>query len=705
MIKSSQSIVEYVAKADSLLKAQEQIRAGRAAMTAEERKAADAAKAAAKDREDAYKSVVVQMREEEARGRAIQKMIDDVEKTEAKAASERKGNHRDWLQDLASINQAYSLVQRIGTAAFEDIEFAAKRARSENAALGVDLDKLSTAAHGLQTRTELLADAAKFNNSMVAMTADQMEIAEHAIVHYTRAGYDNADAHRKVLDAVVSLKTEGLQDLGTHIDKSGLSMDSGRDRAVLFRREMKALADVSKDVKDGQDSAGEATERSAVKLKDAWDSVKVSIGKLAESLAPLVDALAKIVGYVAKIVDDAKKGADTGENGGWWEGVGALVGGVGGQYVGRGLAAADRNGVMTAKNFAIGTSTLSGFAGGTNMQNVAAAAYGVDGNYMDFLNQLGKIGDQLLDGVKATTEAAKDAASPSGKKRKTDDNSVSAAELYQENKQIVDMWLTMLKTEFVDPVARFGNTQKDAFTGNAGLGYGENGFSSWDPEELDVMKQQFQMTYVMPLKGLVGDTMNQFGDALSPGGTRTPTILERMFGKVEDFDIYKEAWGELSKTIGQSYDVIVAGSDGVQHSIKMAFAGSIEALGKKMFIEGLEMEALAIGDVFWNPAKAAGEAASGALLLAGSVAAGIAAHELGYGSDSNKAPAGGGRGGGGGGSSSSSSGGGSGGNGGSGVGSTIVVVMGSDGDGETARQKQTRAMNIVDSAFARAGRR
>jgi hypothetical protein len=151
---------------------------------------------------------------------------------------------------------------------------------------------------------------------MVAMTADQMQIAERAIVSLHAQGYDNADAHKKVMDAVIGLKTEGLQDLGTRIDKSGLSMDSGRDRAVLFRREMKALADVSKDVKDGQDEAGEATERSAVKLKDAWDSVKVSIGKLAEALAPLVDALAKVVGYVAEIVDDAKKGYDKGENGG-----------------------------------------------------------------------------------------------------------------------------------------------------------------------------------------------------------------------------------------------------------------------------------------------------------------------------------------------------------------------------------------------------
>jgi hypothetical protein len=682
-------LIEYVARAESVLKANAEMREARAKMTAEERKAADEARAAAKDREEAYRGVVAQMKAEEERGRAIQKMIDDVSATEKKAASARKDSHRDWLADLAHIGQAYNTIKTLGQGALEDIEFAAKRARSEHAALGVDMDKLSDSAHGLQTQTTLLEDAGRMNNSMVAMTAEQMQIAERAIVHFTRAGFDNAHAHDAVLKSITTLKTDGLDELGIHIDKSGLSMDSGRDRATLFRREMKALADVSKDVKDGQDEAGEATERSATKLKDAWDSVKVSLGQLAESLVPLVDALAKIVGYVAKIVDDARKGAENGENGGWIEGLMTLGLGSAGQYAGRALGQANNRGVLTAKNIAGGASTLMATTGFADMQNVAAKAFGVDGDIKGWFGDLKNIAAEMLGDAKATTEAAKSVATGAPKKRATPDGEGSAAELYDQNKQIVEMWLTMLKSEFVDPVARFGNTQKDAFTGNAGLGYGEYGFSSWDPEELDAMKQQFQMTYVEPLKGLIGDAAAQFGSALSPSGVRTPTILERMFGKRDEFDIYKEAWGALSSTISGAYDAIVSGGDSVGKSIKKVFASSLEALGKKMFIEGIEYEFEAIAER--DPSKAI----AGAGLIAGSVAAGVAAHELGAGGggDSGGKPSAGSGGGGGGGARAPSGGGGA----PAGPSGAVIVVGDSFAD-DSYRMRQLKAKRLVQLA-------
>jgi uncharacterized membrane protein YgcG len=331
-----------------------------------------------------------------------------------------------------------------------------------------------------------------------------------------------------------------------------------------------------------------------------------------------------------------------------------------------------------------------------------AQTFGVDGNVMGFLGDLTKINAELLTGVKSADAAVKKVDAGTQKKRQTPDGDLSAAEQYEQNKQIMDMWFHMLKFEFMDPVTRAIESFKDTISGNGG-----NVDNYFDEQDIAGIKFSLNAMYVEPMKDVVSRMMGSVNEAVNSTGYHQPTVLERMFGKPEDFDIYKELWAGLSKAIGGAYDSIVSTAGGTGKAIKKEFAADmIEGLGKQALIQGLINEALAVADFFTpgKQAQAAGEAASGAALIGASVAAGIAAHELGYGSSDTASGAakGGGGGGSGGGSAGTrtSSGGGS---QSSGPQRNLVLVVTDDGIWNTPRARRSNIARQVNSVLGTGG--
>ena len=123
------------------------------------------------------------------------------------------------------------------------------------------------------------------------------------------------------------------------------------------------------------------------------------------------------------------------------------------------------------------------------------------------------------------------------------------------------------------------------------------------------------------------------------------TFMESTFGPVGQFDAYKQAFDGFTGAVTAGYGAMVDGTMSFGKAFKQAVAGALKATGAQMLIESLKEAAYGIGSLaIGNGAGAAAHFKSSALFLAGSVAAGVAANQLGGGATPAAGGAGGGAG-------------------------------------------------------------
>lgn len=188
---------------------------------------------------------------------------------------------------------------------------------------------------------------------------------------------------------------------------------------------------------------------------------------------------------------------------------------------------------------------------------------------------------------------------------------------------------------------------------------------------------------------------------------RGSSMLESLFGSVDEINLYKESWDALGGTftaftdaVGASYEAIVTGQGSVTAAFRNVFASSLMALGKSSVVEALHETALGFGKLALGPLggpSAAMHFKSAALHGAVAVAAGVAAGALGGG------------GGGGGASSAASSGGGA----GRSLGASVtgqgnqpgeqgrvdrLIIYGDSFADDSPRMRQIKARQLVDRA-------
>ena len=128
--------------------------------------------------------------------------------------------------------------------------------------------------------------------------------------------------------------------------------------------------------------------------------------------------------------------------------------------------------------------------------------------------------------------------------------------------------------------------------------------------------------------------------------SRQATVLERMFGPLEEFDAYAESFGMLTGAATSAYDALVEGNMSAGDAMKAFLKDAIKGLGSRMLIRALEETAEGVASLA-SPLTAAAAPAhfkAAGLFAAGAVTAGLVASRMG----------GGGGGGGGGGSASAS---------------------------------------------------
>lgn len=136
-------------------------------------------------------------------------------------------------------------------------------------------------------------------------------------------------------------------------------------------------------------------------------------------------------------------------------------------------------------------------------------------------------------------------------------------------------------------------------------------------------------------------------ERLGEGGK--PTVLERMFGKREEIDGYREAFSLLTGVATAAYSALIDGNMSAGEAAKMVAKEALKGLGAKLLVRGIEETGegiAALTNPFTAP-TAAGHFKAAAVFLGGAaIAGGLASKIGGGGGGGGGAGAGGGGGGG-----------------------------------------------------------
>lgn len=187
------------------------------------------------------------------------------------SANQRNAGLKSWVDGLAKANQALELVGRVVEVAEESLKTYGDQLRLQAAAGSVDIGKLQDAFSGLISRHETLQFAAQATHGVMKLTQDQMGTVGQAFVSLTRAGFDQEETFKKLEDAVVSLKTNGLDDLG-------ISVQQGKTNAETLKNVIDALNAKVKENGELMSSEAEDIQRTSVAWKDAKESLEAYIG-------------------------------------------------------------------------------------------------------------------------------------------------------------------------------------------------------------------------------------------------------------------------------------------------------------------------------------------------------------------------------------------------------------------------------------------
>lgn len=538
--------------------------------------------------------------------------LKDLSGEEKKLAEQRLADAERQNKSIEESNKRWAtagkVIGAVGAAAgiaYVSLKAHAQESRLAAAAAGADIDRLAKASGGLQTRMQLLEFAAKAQHGAFKLNNEQMETAQKAIRALTQAGYDQAEVTQKVTDAIVKLEGDGLKDFGIRVRES--KTDTEKFTAV-----MDALAGSAGAVDESGNAAGESIARAGVKFEDAFDSIKVSIGSMVAEMGPLIEAAAELAGVAAKLTNKIAQG---------WSHLGAMGATAlgdrdalkkynltwdeqaGDYYLNSGLDQYRRHG-----------GTTLGYAFGQASGNLGRQGAG------ELLGGFQQLGADLLGMGRGALGAAGNVRFSS---RRGGSKGAAAP----------------------DPFAGYSDFQ----------GFGEIAGTGLD-DRLSQGKADFAA--FTAAAAAAGDAMREkaagidrinlaFADAqqalLEYEAKQQQTFLEGTFGKLEDFNLYANAFQTLTGAVGSSLEAWITGSKGAGDAFKEFLADAVKGLAVQMGIEALKHGAYAIGSAaFGNFAGAATHAKAALAFAGGSALAAVAARELGQSTGQWAGPAGGG---------------------------------------------------------------
>lgn len=617
---------------------------------------------------------------------------------EGRVAAERNQHLTEWIEKLGKITLAFVAVKEIGEVVWDGYKEGIKDARLATQAHGVDLEKLTEATRGLVSENQLLEFAAKANRSAFHNSQEDIENAAKAMIALEHRGASAAEAQEAITRALVEGKTKGLEPYGIVVDKHIEDLRAlGEENLTLAQKTeihtkaMESLKTVADEVSDSQDDVGDSMQRTQVKLANAWDDVKKDLGKLVIAFQPLIEALAKVLGLVSKIAEAA----------------GHEIGGdVGSMY--------SKNSLLGLNNMGAAFAMAQSGAGGDLLREQQAMnrfgsiaqdlgqrfqSYYVDASTIDIDKYEWKR-DEAAE--KKAAEAALQLAAMQILRSAADDASFKGLSAFDSGSSKFRTNIATGSASGTNPygASAIGNpfgVASGAFDPGAGVGaaldyqakllafkertgVGEEGLSHGQIEMIQAGQMKDVLQYAQ-------EFLNQKHD----------NVFEKIFGKVDEINVYRDAFSSLKDGIVSGYEAMVKGNESFGAAFQKSVAQALLAEGSKMQILALENAAWALADLaVGNFAGAAHHGAAAAGFEAGAIAAGFAANALGVGGGggSSSGKSGGASAGGGSSSSSGSSGGSSGGRGGG-----PIIVYGDSFADDSPRMRQLKAKKLIDLAL------
>lgn len=534
-----------------------------------------------------------------------------------------------------------------GRAAFQAY---AKEMKFSAAAVGVDIERLSKASGGLQSRMELLEFAAKAQSTAFKLSTEQMEIAQKAILAITRAGYDHEEATKKVTEAIVKLEGDGLKDFGIRVREA--KTDTEKFTAI-----MDALSGSAKAVDGTVASQTESVQALGVRFEDAFQRIKVSLGEVVVSMTPLIEAVAKLTEGAAGLFGTITDG---------WSQIGQIFS-QDDQFLARHGLTRDKQSGQIYRSNARDIFIANGGSGEEfdKQQRLNAAS-----------KRLEPAARAILEGLYGEAAAAFERLTTTemdpmfvGKRKGGGPDTreamrkAAAALSDRVQRDLTDALVDELEADARD---RFSAT---------------GGFS-------DFAAQPDLTAELARFYGAGGEqARREAGGYADFNAARSQSRLEAVFGPVEDFNAYAQAFQVLQGAVGSAMGAWIDGSKSAGEAFQDFIAQALGGIATQMLAESIKHAAFAIGS-FWNPAAAAMHAKSAAAFAAGAVVVGgmaKAMHHGGSGSSSTSPAA----------AAPTYSGGGGAPSGG---GSNVTIVYGPEYTNQSARMRQLHAQKLYEQA-------
>lgn len=568
-----------------------------------------------------YKADTKQMRKE-------LKKLSKEQQAQAKDAIDAAEKQNDAIDaQIAMLGKAALAVGAV-TAAYAaakvGIEAYEKRSRLASATAGADLKGLQKATKGLVSETRLLEFASKAMNGTFKLSQAQMEQALSGAVALRKTlGVELPHAMERMQQAIVEASTEPLKELGLVV--KGVENDT---REGL----MAALGELAEQARlAGPDMAlpGDEMAESQIRMQDAVENLKISLGKLAQSLAPVIAKLASLVGLLERAAVFTFDGPEH------------ISGGLGGAY---------KLGMKQKfRDSAVGqTQLLLQQRLGMINKGIAAQA-----------DRQRRVGQVQSEWDKLQIEL--------NKKRSGRKSGGSGGE-YTFGGQVIDDGLGGTSTG--GDMFRSGlYAEANSFRGKTAAAAQGSGAAA--AEALRVQRLEYEKLVELRNEAIQARTN------MLAGIFGTPAEID---ATVEALAALSSGFDGLSNAFGAGVDALITGSSSFSEAFKKAIADSLRSMSVDMAVRAFRELAMAAGQLaLGNVASAKMHGKAAALYGAGAVAAGVGARSLGAGGSNVNAPRTAG---------SAGVGASSGGPGGSDGGNTSVFIVGNDFAGMNARQRE-----------------
>jgi hypothetical protein len=554
--------------------------------------------------------ILMTVRADTSNAKAELKSLAGEEKKIAQERLKHAEDHNKGLEDqikrIGRVTMAIGTAGAIiasGRAGFQAYE---RESRLTTAAAGANLSALSKAAGGLATRMELLEFAAKAQSGAFKLSNEQMATAQKAILAITRAGYDHADATKKVTDALVKLEGDGLKDFGIRVREA--KTDTEKFAAV-----MDALAGKAADVDGTTATAAESVSAAGVKFQDAFDTIKTSIGEMVVAMGPLIEGAAELASVAARLTSKVSQGYSHLGN------MAATIGGDRSALKGYGLTwdekAQDyyRSEAIDIYHDDLGGSYFDFMVAQGRNEFRQKGASALMGGFQQFGRDLLGTGRGIAGDVAGNIGGIRQRRGGGGASNPFE--GYSDFQGFNMPGQSIDQSLNIGKNAAAELVSAFAAAAETSRETAA------------NTERLKVAMQDAQTA------------LGEYEE-----GKRT-SFLEKTFGKLEEFDAYATAFQGLTSGVVAGYNAMVDGSMSFGQAFKLSIANTLKSTGSEMLIMALKETAYGFAALAWpgGQVSAASHFKSAALFGAGAVAAGVAANALGTGGGSGASAAAGAR--------------------------------------------------------------